>query len=157
MDNQTGVKWNSDRGACGELLFCYEAFNRGLSPCVPWGDPACFDCVVINKKTGLPMVTQVRTASKVNKPNKITKGYRWQVKAMCNNDTIHLRDTNVKVLVTYCGNPKTMFWYCIPVKKITGNSVSLYPHNTISEGKYERFKNNWSCFGFYAGDRVLLN
>lgn len=154
LDNKTGVRLNSDKGTAGELLFCYEAFNRGLSPCVPWGSPACFDTVVINKKTGVPLVVQVRTATMKN-TNKGGSGLRWQVKATCNNDTLHIRETNVKVLVVYCAAPKA--WYCIPVKNISAKTVNLYPHNKISTGSYEKFKDNWGCFGFSWDDQVLLS
>ena len=153
MDNNTGVASNCIRGTAGELLFCFESFNRGLQPCVPWGDPSCFDIVIINKKTGRPAVVQVRTASVKNSIG--DSGMRWQCKARCNNDRTHLRDTNVQVLASYCAQPKA--WYLIPVKKIVANSVNLYPHVPTSKGQYESFKERWSAFGFSSGDQALLS
>jgi hypothetical protein len=152
MDYKTGI--NSERGTAGELRFCFEAYNRGLCPCVPWGDPACFDIVIINKKTGKPIITQVRTGSKLDH-GLSEESIRYQAKATCMGDRVHLRDTNVQYLVIYIAELDA--WYMVPVKDISATIVHVYPHKRNSRGQYEKFRDRWKYFGFSSDDQVLLN
>ncbi len=145
---------NSEKGTAGELRFCFEAYNRGLSPCVPWGDPSCFDIVIINKRTGKPAIVQVRTGSKLGH-GAYTNSIRWQVKGTCQGDRVHLRDTNVDFLVIYCAEYNA--WYIMPVSKIAARTIHVYPHKKNSRGQYEKFRDRWRYFGFSSGDQVLLN
>lgn len=149
MDNKAGI--NSEVGTAAEVLFCFEAYNRGLCPCVPWGNPACFDLVIMHKKNGKPIVVQVKTGS--TKPH--GRSFRYQVKGTCLNDSTHLRDTNVQYLIIH--TVEYPAWYIVPVKKITGTQVHVYPHKIHSKGSYEMFRERWDYFGFSLGDRVLLN
>lgn len=154
-----GIGSNKQVGTAGELLFIYESYRRGLFPCEPKGDPPCFDIIVTHRKTGKPMVVQTRTAMsrkcyKKQAPNWV--GTRFQVKATCNGDTSHIRDTNVDILAVYC---VPHCWYFLKAKDIKPNSVAFYPHMPHSKARYEnkRFKENWGVFGFSSGDPVLLS
>lgn len=146
-----GIGSNKQKGTAGELLFIYEAYRRGLFPCKPEGDPPCFDNLVIHRKTGKPMVVQTKTTDLKGDPS---RGSRYQVKALCNNDTTHIRDTNVDILAVYC---VPYCWYFLPAKKIEVASVGLYAHVKNSRGRWEKFKENWGAFGFSSGDPVLLS
>lgn len=155
MDYKTGVSSktgvNSDIGTAAEVRFCFEAFNRGLCPCVPWGSPACFDLIVLHKKTGKPIIIQVKTgSSKVH-----GSSFRYQVKATCMDDRVHLRETNVEFLVVHEADHAA--WYIVPVKKITATQIRVYPHKRNSRGSYEKFRDCWNYFGVSSGDQVLLN
>ena len=162
MDNlPKKVDTNKERGTAGELIFCMESYRRGLQPhTMIIGDPACHDVIVIHGKTGKPRIVQVRTSDfsysgRSGTELKYSTSKRWQVKAMCKNDTIHLRDTNVQALAAYC--PEFKLWYIIPVSRIKSKSCNLYPHTSNSKGQYEKFKENWAYFGFSSGDPVLLS
>ena len=151
MDNITErVGDNMHKGTAGELLFAFEAYRRGLYPCVPsMGDPPCFDMVVINRISGRPVVVQVKTA--VQKSN----SRKYQAKALCQNDSIHLNKTNVQYLCVYTPGPNV--WYMVPVGRIRATSITVFPLNKNSRGQYERFKENWKAFGFSSDDPVLLS
>tara|TARA_R100000152_G_C6766287_1_gene191253 strand:- start:992 stop:1450 length:459 start_codon:yes stop_codon:yes gene_type:complete len=146
-----GIGSNKQKGTAGELLFIYEAYRRGLFPCKPEGDPPCFDNLVINRRTGKPIIVQTRTSELKGDPK---RGSRYQTKALCNNDTLHISETNVNILAVYC---VPLNWYFIPVKKIDVDSVGLYPHIKNSRGRWEKFKDKWGVFGFSKGDPVLLS
>ena len=138
------------KGTAGELLFAFEAYRRGLYPCVPSiGDPPCFDMVVINRISGRPVIVQVKTAD-MKKDSK-----KYQAKATCQADSIHLNETNVQYLCMYTPGPKV--WYMVPVSRITATAICVFPHNPKSKGKYEKFKENWAAFGFSSDDPVLLS
>lgn len=146
-----GIGSNKQKGTAGELLFLYETYRRGLFPSQFAGDPPCFDNIVIHRKTGRPIIVQTRTTELKGCPK---RGSRYQVKATCNNDTVHIRDTNVQILAVYCA---PLNWYFIPVKYINVASVSMYPHVKKSKGRWEKFKDKWGVFGFSKGDPVLLS
>lgn len=146
-----GIGSNKQKGTAGELLFIYESYRRGLWPSKFEGDPPCFDNIVIHRKTNRPVIVQTRTTELKGDSR---RGTRYQVKALCNNDTVHIRDTNVQVLAIYC---IPYDWYFIPAKKIFAHSVGMYPHVSGSKGKYEKFRGNWDVFGFSKGDPVLLS
>jgi hypothetical protein len=146
-----GIGSNKQKGTAGELLFIYESYRRGLFPCKPEGDPPCFDTLVIHRKSGKPMVVQTRTPDLHGDKR---RGNRYHTKALCNSDTMHIRDTNVDVLAVYC---TPLVWYFIPVKKIVADNVSLYPQTPASKGQYEKFREKWGVFGFSRDDPVLLS
>ncbi len=144
--NPSNSALSKPKGQAAEALFKYECLIRGIVPHTPEGDQPCHDLVTMNPLNGRTKIVQVRyTAYKTVTKKTPCPSYSYKVLAYCNNKKLHLRDSFVDVLAVLSGVSES--WYLIPIKKIDCGTLSLFPHIENSQGKWERYQDNWRALG----------
>ena len=125
-------------GTLFETLFSSECLRRKIVPCIPVGDFSPYDFVTISYGGKISRV-QVKGTSTPN-PNTSGKGVRYKIH--CKQGRSNMIDCrHVDVVVAYVAPCEA--WYLIPCEVVTTTTFWLYPSDSTSEGKSERYKANW--------------
>ena len=128
-----------------EQLFFSAALSRNYEVFTPLGDYLPQDCLVMNGSGKVYKVQIKGTKEKV--ADKVNRGLgRFMITTSHGTAKKESIDPyKVDVIAAYVAAMNT--WYLIPVLEIDGAvRISLYPHNSSSKAKHEKFRENWDIF-----------
>lgn len=131
-------------GSLYEQSFFLEALKNDLEVFAPIGDYLPQDCIVMNR-AGRVFKVQIKGTACLIKTCKGGKG-RYMITASSGNDMKKSIDCQkVDILAAYVD--PTDSWYLIPSLQLDNAvRISLYPHNSNSKAKHEKFLENWEVF-----------
>lgn len=124
------------QGNISEIQFISAVISRGGSVSIPFGDNEKYDAIVDWK--GLSRV-QIKSTSRRDTENRSDK-----YSLLC--------ASGLKQKVAYTKNDVDFIaahvipenaWYIIPIEKINGIRINLYPHKENTKNKYEKWKERW--------------
>jgi len=135
-------------GTLYEMRFIAECLSKGLHPHDTVGDYLQHDLLVMND-AGCVFKVQVKgTNTEIMDNRRVVPRYRITAKRGSKVNATqglgYIDCTKVDVLAAYV--EKRDAWYLIPCLSIENMSVWVYPDNPKSKAKYEKFKDDWSCF-----------
>lgn len=132
-------------GSIYEQQFFLDALKNGLEVFTPIGDYLPQDCIVMNS-AGRTFRVQIKgTGSLVHDTRGKGMG-RYMITSASGKKVKETIDcTKVDTLAAYIEPVNA--WYIIPCMDLDNAiRISLYPHNTKSKAKYEKFQDNWNAF-----------
>jgi len=131
-------------GSLYEQQFFLEALKNDLEVFTPIGDYLPQDCIVMNR-AGRVFKVQVKGTACLIKTSLKGLG-RYMITASSGNENKKSIDCQkVDILAAYVHPVDT--WYLIPSLHLDNAvRISLYPHNSDSKAKHEKFINNWEVF-----------
>ena len=128
------------QGEISELRFYLRAFEHGFIVSKPFGDNARYDFIV-DSGNRLSRV-QIKSVSVIDTTRRTNK---YRINATHGGKEKHkYLPEECDILAAYVIPEDT--WYIIPISKITGASVNLYPHRGGSIGNYEGHREGWGIF-----------
>ena len=133
-------------GSIYEQQFSLDALKNGLEVFTPIGDYLPQDCIVMNS-AGRTFRVQVKGTGVLIEDKRNNGGLgRYMITSASGKKVKETIDcTKVDTLAAYIEPVNA--WYIIPCMDLDNAiRISLYPHNTKSKAKYERFLNNWNAF-----------
>ena len=133
-------------GSIYEQQFSLDALKNGLEVFTPIGDYLPQDCIVMNS-AGRTFRVQVKGTGVLIEDKRNNGGLgRYMITSASGKKVKETIDcTKVDTLAAYIEPINA--WYIIPCMDLDNAiRISLYPHNTKSKAKYERFLNNWNAF-----------
>lgn len=133
------------QGNLYEQIFFSEALSRNLEVFVPLGDYLPQDCIVMNAAGKIFKVQIKGTEEKVADKSRGGMGRYMITTATGCKSKESIDPSKVDVIACYVGNLST--WYLIPSLALdSALRISLYPHNTESKAKHEKYKESWDFF-----------
>lgn len=133
-------------GSIYEQQFFLDALKNGLEVFTPIGDYLPQDCIVMNS-AGRTFRVQVKGTGVLVEDKRRNGGLgRYMITSASGKKVKETIDcTKVDTLAAYIEPVNA--WYIIPCMDLDNAiRISLYPHNTKSKAKYEKFQDNWNAF-----------
>lgn len=142
MDGVGDPAKNKRLGTLYENIFVCEALKRNLQPHVPVGDYLPHDLIVYTE-AGNCVKVQVKGTS-CRHPHQ--PGGRFKIQCMTGANKAKIETSYADIMACYVA--PWDYWYLIPVDKLRGSNVWIYPANKDSKGQYEKYRNDWSVFNY---------
>tara|TARA_R110002096_G_scaffold35973_1_gene100853 strand:- start:190 stop:582 length:393 start_codon:yes stop_codon:yes gene_type:complete len=124
---------NKISGVAAELLFRHICIKKNIISSVPDLDAGCgFDC--ITSYDGKLQKVQIKSTNSITK----TGGYKILAAHGSKNKHKYTKD-HCDFLAAYISDIDV--WYIIPIEKITGVTVNIYPDKL--NHRYSKYKSAW--------------